>query len=260
MCLSWKVQVFQLIFILSVVQLSSAKFLTPILCLNSPETADFKLTCEKANERLFITEQRYDNDNSYKCNVNRAEEPDTKECFAYKQNLIELCNGKSECIIPMDKPSFKFGFLGANCDFEAQTLQISYECVPIEYNDKAIPKYDICKTQSIDHVVHGFIHSPYFPDSYSSNTYCQLSVDIDIDTQRLEVYLIDLELEGLSKRKHVPTDFLQINTREMLFGNKKMRVVFNSTEDAVFTFKSDTWFNYRGFVLYFKGKLFSRFF
>ena len=251
---SWKVHLFQLVFIWSFIPPNSAKFLTPNLCLTNP-SAGLKLSCEASTERLFITEQRYGNDHLNKCNVSSNVTTPASECFGYMQNLIEQCNGKSECQIPMDMPSFKFGFQGANCDFKAQVLQVSYECIPVQYKEKIIPTYDICATQLIDHAVHGFIHSPYFPNSYESNQYCQLTVHIDVDSQRLEVYLIDLELEGLSKRTHVPTDFLQINSREQFYGTKKMRVIFNGTEDAVFTFKTDTWFNYRGFVLYFKGKL-----
>lgn len=68
------------------------------------------------------------------------------------------------------------------------------------------------------------------------------------------MFLIKLELEGLSKRKHVPTDYLQINGGEVIYGNKKNMVIFNDTENAVLKFKSDTWFNYQGFYIYFKGR------
>ena len=246
-----------LIIIISPSYTHAASFSSSHICLMKPNLHTPTIQCGNKQERLFITEQRYTSDIYGHCG-----EPKTlnkTECYGYTQTLIESCNGKSDCNITIDRPVFNFGFQGANCDFKADILTVSYECIPVEYNDKSIPSYDICNSKSIEHPVHGYLHSPHFPNSYRSNLFCQLTVNIDIKVQRLEVYLLDMELEGLSKRKHVPTDFLQINNREVIFGSKRMRVIFNSTEDAVFKFKSDTWFNYRGFILYFKGNDFHKF-
>jgi len=124
----------------------------------------------------------------------------------------------------------------------------------VNFDDKSIPKYDICSSVSIENPVHGFLHSPNYPNSYASNIYCQTSMDINAEFQRLEVYLIRLETEGLSKRRWKPTDSLLVNN-QYFYGTKEYRVIYNETDNVVFLFQSDTWFNYQGFYLYFKGKI-----
>jgi hypothetical protein len=68
-----------------------------------------------------------------------------------------------------------------------------------------------------------------------------------------------MQLEGISQRNFKPTDYLQINSYEQLFGEKSFQVIYNETATAVIKFKSDRWFNKRGFLLYFKGNLFKKF-
>lgn len=58
----------------------------------------------------------------------------------------------------------------------------------------------------------------------------------------------------MSKRTYSPTDYLQINNREILFGEKKYLIVFNESTDAIITFKTDLFFNKRGFLLFYRGK------
>jgi hypothetical protein len=70
---------------------------------------------------------------------------------------------------------------------------------------------------------------------------------------RIEIYLLDMDLETTSKRTNKPTDFLQINSGEFLYGYRKYTIVYNGTNDALITFRTDTFFNKRGFLLYFKG-------
>ena len=71
---------------------------------------------------------------------------------------------------------------------------------------------------------------------------------------RLEIFLIHLELESLSKRTANPTDFLQINNKEKYFGEKNFIRLYNESNDAVIVFKSDIWFNKQGFFLYFNAR------
>ncbi len=53
------------------------------------------------------------------------------KCIAYETTVnAELCNGKNECTIKSSGKEFKYGFDGANCDFIARTIHITYECIP----------------------------------------------------------------------------------------------------------------------------------
>lgn len=63
-----------------------------------------------------------------------------------------------------------------------------------------------------------------------------------------------MELEGLSKRTAALTDYLQVNNKEQLFGEKSYMVIYNDTKDAIVTFRTDVFFNKKGFLLYFKGE------
>lgn len=108
----------------------------------------------------------------------------------------------------------------------------------------------------IQHPVRGFIHSPNYPNSYDSTSYCQLTLKRPVQTDRIEIFLIDLQTEEVSKRTYSPTDYLQINNREILFGEKKYLIVFNESSDAIITFKTDLFFNKRGFLIFYQGRLF----
>lgn len=70
---------------------------------------------------------------------------------------------------------------------------------------------------------------------------------------RIEIFLIDMETEGLSKRHFGPTDYLQINNKEKIYGKKSFLLIYNDTMDATIVFKSDLFFNQKGFVLYFEA-------
>jgi hypothetical protein len=61
-----------------------------------------------------------------------------------------------------------------------------------------------------------------------------------------------MNLEGLSTTTYKPTDYLQINSNEQLFGEKNFSVIYNESVTAVITFRSDLWFNKPGFLLYFQ--------
>jgi hypothetical protein len=176
------------------------------------------------------------------------------ECTSYPtQDFIDKCNGNSECFVSLKKRQFTFGYEGSSCNFEAKRLIITYECIPTDLNDKQIPKFDICDSKRIDHPLVGFIHSPNYPSSYLSNLFCQLTLSVDRnEIKSLEIYLIDMELETVSKRTSAPTDYLEINNSEKMFGIRVPSIVFNDSTNAVITFRTDTWFNKRGFLLYFK--------
>lgn len=76
---------------------------------------------------------------------------------------------------------------------------------------------------------------------------------IALITTRIEIFLIDLQTEEVSKRTYSPTDYLQINNREILFGEKQHLTIFNESSDAIITFKTDLFFNKRGFLLFYRG-------
>lgn len=210
------------------------------------------------NSRLFITLKQLTNDVTNYCNnkIDYKQNNSTK-CSAFPtQSLASECNGKQECEVKLDKTTFEYGFMGSNCDFQAEILFISYECIPIEFNEKYMPKYDICSGSSnnvIDHPIHGFIHTPSYPNVYQSKLFCQLTIRFDETIERIEIFLIDMQLEGLSTTYFKPTDYLQINSNEILFGEKNYLVIYNETNTAVIKFTTDRWFNKRGFLLYFQA-------
>ena len=141
-------------------------------------------------------------------------------------------------------------------------------------NDKSISKYEICSNKPKGAVMvepsQGFIHGPNFfiNDNNRMSLDCKLIIKIDSDRQRLEVYLLGMELAGLSNRTNLPLDTFQINNQEILYGERyldrfeKQNVenIYNSSSNAVLKFKT---LNYddkkrlskkRGFYMYFKGK------
>lgn len=213
---------------------------------------------------MFISQVQYTNDYLNECTNGNESTNKSKNlknllfssrCSAYPtQELAKLCNGKQECLIKLEQADFDYGFMGSNCKFRAKILSIAYECLPNSFNLNSIPKYNVCPGGTIDHPIHGFIHSPNYPKSHDSSKYCQLTLKLEEHMQRLEIFLIDMELEEVSKRTFVPTDYLQINSREMLFGKKEYQLIYNDTQDAKITFRSDLFFNKRGFLLYFQGK------
>ena len=114
---------------------SSVKFSTNSICLR-PETSNLsnKLRCEVKTSAIFVTLVQYTNDYANECgNSSKSlstNEPDLK-CVAYPtQSLSESCNGKQECLVKLDQPEFKFGIMGANCNFVSKILTINYECIP----------------------------------------------------------------------------------------------------------------------------------
>lgn len=203
-----------------------------------------------------------------------------EQCSAYPtQELAGLCNGKNECIIKLAPPVFKYGFMGSNCNFTAEILTISYECLPggyffkfkntlqkeqhkifflffnkVSFNLQSIPKYNICPGGTVYKPIHGYIHSPNYPNSYDSGKFCQLTLNLEEHIQRFEIYLIDMKLEDISKRTFEPTDYLTINSKEKIFSEKRFLLIFNDTKSPTITFKSDMFFNKKGFLLYFQGK------
>ncbi len=120
-----------------------AKLATPPLCLNINQNQIYdNLRCENKNEGLFISLVEYANDYSNICLMENAiignstksisnQANISKKCTAYPTNLLaDFCNGKSECLIKLEQTDFKYGFNGANCDFRAMILTISFDCVP----------------------------------------------------------------------------------------------------------------------------------
>jgi hypothetical protein len=129
--------------------------------------------------------------------------------------------------------------------------------LPDNYQDGKATRYNICQTSLIDaHQTEGFIHSPNYPLSYPRRNYCQMKIKFNgVNNERLEVFLIDLQIEKPSLFTANPTDYLQVNNDRKYFGDYKYDTLVNDTHDVFLTFKSDTFFTKRGFLIYFRGKL-----
>lgn len=171
------------------------KFVIKPICLadTSPSSV-YKLKCEDKNSRLFITLKQYSNDVANYCNkaVNSTDNSPHHQaaCFAYPtQRLASECNGKHECEVHLNQTTFMYGFLGSTCNFKADILFISYECIPTDYMNELMPKYDICSgtpesDSVIDRPIFGFIHSPSYPGAYPPTKFCQLTIRVDETVER----------------------------------------------------------------------------
>ena len=179
--------------------ISQAKFSTLPICLNADpkSTTAYKFQCEDPMTRIFITLVKYSADSKSRClapdsrnsssisSISLPMHNSPSSCTAYPtQDLADLCNGKQECIVQLNRHAFKYGFKGANCDFQAQMLTIDYECIPSFFSDPTVPKYNICANKPIDHPILGFIHSPNYPNAYESSKYCQLILRTGENVQR----------------------------------------------------------------------------
>ncbi|CAF0814916.1 unnamed protein product [Brachionus calyciflorus] len=244
----------------------SVKFSTEPLCLNENSQSDIKkIICEDPTKSLFISLVEYTNDYMDLCSSEirlNSTKPvrfnknltNLNMCSAYPtQELANVCNGKKECLINLVQPNFQYGLMGSNCEFKAKILSVSYECIPNSFDQSNIPKFNICPGGIVDHPLLGFIHTPNYPRSYDSSQFCQLTLKMNDKLKRIEIFLLDLETEGLSKRHFSPTDYLQINNKEIHYGKKSFILVYNDTQDATIVFRSDLFFNQKGFVLYFEA-------
>lgn len=113
--------------------LLTAAFITDPLCLSvTSDPSEKVISCQNSDERLFITEQKYSNDINGECNQSNdsIDDSPTTQCFGYNLDLSASCNGKQSCKMSTKVASFKFGFQGSNCDFQADILSVSYECIP----------------------------------------------------------------------------------------------------------------------------------
>lgn len=96
-----------------------------------------KIQCEDAKKSLIITTVQYTNDYLNQC-VEEKKSFNTSKllksillCSAYPtQKLANICNGRQECDFNLDVKNFSYGFDGSNCDFKAEVLSISYQCIP----------------------------------------------------------------------------------------------------------------------------------
>jgi hypothetical protein len=127
---------FQILIIVALALSSNAiKFSTNSICLSkysgSAESHN-KLKCEADSHVIYITLVQYTNDFLNECNSQFVDSlSNNTRCVAYPtQSLADFCNGKNECVVKLDQPEFKFGVMGANCDFAAKILTINYECIP----------------------------------------------------------------------------------------------------------------------------------
>lgn len=229
---------------------SSEKLTTGYICLGEHSAGSVdKIKCSSSNQAILVTLVQY---SSEPCG-NTTVKDNKQTCVAYPtQSLADFCNGKSECLVRLEQAEFKFGQMGSNCNFKSQQLLINYECVPIKFDDPSVPKYDICSENKLLNPQYGFIHSPNYPNSYPSTVYCQMTLHLDDSMQRVELFLIDMETEALSLKNYEPTDYLEIDSKEKLFGKRKMQFVKNSTSDVLLKFRSDLLFSKRGFFLYFQ--------
>ena len=102
---------------------------------NNVENSGLNLKCENVKTRIFVTLKMYTNDLNNFCGESQSNNRTIKtKCFAYPtQGLASECNGKTECQVKLDQPIFRYGFQGSLCDFQAEILKISYECIPGKY-------------------------------------------------------------------------------------------------------------------------------
>lgn len=107
---------------------SPKKYITEPICADTTASTNL-IKCNSNQERLFIIEQKYSNDFDGQCTEKRNS-TGLKGCYAFGQDISEKCNGKQECVLKFNRPSFAIGFEGSNCNFKSEKLIVSYECIP----------------------------------------------------------------------------------------------------------------------------------
>ncbi len=120
---------------------------------------------------------------------------------------------------------------------------------------------NICEADKDIYVNDGYILTPNYPSSYPDSLYCKARIRRkELKNDRIEIYLIKLSTEKTSIVTANPTDYLEINNENPLFGNLEYEIVFNETKDVNLLFKADNLFNKGGILLYFKSNAFVNWF
>lgn len=128
---------------------------TPIICLKLnnflQNPIPYKIECKLPNQRIFIAQARFENDYDDYCynrltlntstnsTANIADNRNNGEfqninCIAiHNQKLRADCNGKNNCEIKLSEADVTFredvSTYQSNCEFIAQRLTVSYECI-----------------------------------------------------------------------------------------------------------------------------------
>lgn len=215
---------------------------------------------------MIVVSVLHENDYDYYCrrvkqngDIEDGKFEEKTRCYALINNkneeIYRQCNGKNKCEINL---SINRNFLNgtqSNCNFKSDRFIVNYECIPNELNaQNSLPNFDVCKSNELDNIDQGYLTSPNYPKNYNGRKFCQLKIKVK-QNKRLEMYLIDMELEKTSLITANPTDYLEINNNGKFFGDRSYEVIYNDTKDALITFKTDNFFNKRGFFVYFKSRL-----
>ena len=103
------------------------------ICLAVNENSIYEQQPQQASNTTIIRYQSNKNVGSLR--------PFVEKCAAYPTQLLaDICNGKNECAVNLKAPSFNYSFLGSNCNFKAEILRITYECIPSN-----LPKKNLLK-------------------------------------------------------------------------------------------------------------------
>ncbi len=257
---------------------------------SSDDEQTYKLSCKLKSHKIYISQVLYENDFDNYCSdshyIDTSQNEELRQCRAFNNDLIRsMCNSKQECHISLNDISkanlkFKIGIDGSNCNFTAERLTVRYECINgkdisdlylcnFETNlsdilfilkdnlkDESVFKYNICNQDMLNYYPNeAFITSPNYPSAYSRRSYCQLKIKLNpFRHERLELYLIDLHMEKASLLTANPTDYLELNGLNKYFGDRGYELLINTTSDISLTFKTDNFFNKRGFLVYFRGR------
>jgi hypothetical protein len=208
----------------------------------------------------------HENDYDYFCRrvkqngeIEDGQFEEKRRCYALIEKIEDIgrqCNGRTKCELNLNiNRNFENGSQ-SNCDFKSDRFIINYECIPHELkNEKnSLPIYDVCKQDQLENIDQGFLISPNYPNNYNGRRYCPFKIKAN-ENRRLEMYLIDMELEKKSLLTANPTDYLEINNNGKLFNKHSYEVIYNETSDALVLFKTDNFFTKRGFLIYFKCML-----
>jgi len=242
------------------------------------------LTCP-ADSRLVILEATYSSEcPSLNDEINGIVIYAPSRCVGYNRTRAShLCNGKQTCTIDNNidqQLSFSNGEQ-ANCDFQSQSVNFDYSCVPgnlkdsmnelvhfvllfffEEFYSSKLPRIDICSLQSLHDVKEGFIHTPNYPSGYPNGQTCSKTVPSPDVGHRLKIYVLDFDVEGLSALQYIGikrvNDWFQINNSgERMYGTRSaFTPLFDDVIEASLMFKSDFANSkrpYKGFLLYFIG-------
>ena len=139
--------------------------------------------------------------------------------------------GQSKSYCGRERPD-DFYSIGQNAEIRIQVDSTSLSSGPPEYRAKI--KAERCNRILTD--ANGFVASPGYPYQYPKDIDCRIELKVDVESV-ISIFFVHFELEN---SQNCESDWLQINSRGRLCGNKLPNPVFNLKSPVNFLFHSNS--------------------